>query len=1068
MQIQDQLACITVPVTSGTPGSGTHVGTAFFVAQGLLLTCAHVVAGQDNRPSSRVTISWQGIDIPAEIVDWRAPPGPDLAILKVDVEPHGFVILDETAEAGDPLFAYGFPERQRKGDVATFESEGRPAYEGSLLKVKAGQAEPGMSGAPLLNLRTGGVCGVLRLTRDRHSDLGARAVVGAEVKHAFPSMWRTNDDARWTNSPWHSSLDYAQLAELGLSLCSSKMREFLQALRGVSEALPYQLITEGGVPHLSAIYIEQQQELQTTALPVGTTSAAPASSTVLHTLDQALDLYTHVLVEGGPGAGKSTLANHLTAECAAAWLSGRRLPYVAVTITARTLAESTESFDETLTRHIGSTLGVRLSGPLPADLFRRAPARDASWLVVVDGVDEVPIESRASFVETLKAKVEEPDGRWRYLVTTRPLRADERQALVGDQLGHYVLRLFERPQIRAFADAWFASRGGNLDDAQQFVRRLDQSRLLDVTTVPLLLTLAALVYEENRDDDLPTRRVDLYQRFVTVMLSVRERRQRTLAWLREEFEAAYGQQGARAAEDIFAARGRMLEHLALWRQVGKTGPLAEEGLQWLRREADLPGDVDDGWVRTRVILLLGKTGLVTQGLDGSLTFAHHTLREYLAARSLAGSSGPGTDSASGLVDRWRVEGWREIVLFILAIWSRTGVDVSGLVEQVLPVTGGAVFAGQALAEDIAIADGTKEIIVDQLITLASQPLRNSLDPLDALRTLGALRDNARALEGLARLAGAPGGDPVGRLLAAEALIRAGSREAAEEALVALASDPAGSSMFVAETATRLDSMGLRAEAIDILTTIAAHPATDQRGLLQAAISLHDLGAMAPARSVLSAMAADPSREPLLRLRAAEALERLGDASLAVDVHRALLDSSSDTPTEVRIAAAEALGRLVDREEAVRSLMAVVRDPSSGWSGLLAAESLKRLEAGEEAVTAQRDALNDLGAPLWRRVRIAAALRQSQGDPQAAALLEQVAQDHHAPLMTWATAVNDLRAGSLAPSQSAPPDGRPLKSLVELTRRTYLTGGERDDIAVQQLDRDWRRLLWLQYESGAPA
>lgn len=44
------------------------------------------------------------------------------------------------------------------------------------MKLKQGQSRPGLSGAPLLNLRTGGVCGIVKSSRDRDSDLGGRAV----------------------------------------------------------------------------------------------------------------------------------------------------------------------------------------------------------------------------------------------------------------------------------------------------------------------------------------------------------------------------------------------------------------------------------------------------------------------------------------------------------------------------------------------------------------------------------------------------------------------------------------------------------------------------------------------------------------------------------------------------------------------------------------------------------------------------------------------------------------------------------------------------------------------------
>ena len=165
-------------------------------------------------------------------------------------------------------------------------------------------------------------------------------------------------------------------------------------------------------------------------------------------------------------------------------------------------------------------------------------------------------------------------------------------------------------------------------------------------------------------------------------------------------------------------------------------------------------------------LLLTRTGLVIAGLDGSLTFAHHTLREYLAARNLADSTRPDTSDATELIDRLNADGWREIVLFVLAMWNGAGHDVSPLLEHALDVPdGGPVFAGQALAENIGVAVETEKLIIGRLTVIAGQRLGGgSLEPFQALRALGALRENPLALNGLTSIVTAPDGDPVGRLL----------------------------------------------------------------------------------------------------------------------------------------------------------------------------------------------------------------------------------------------------------------------------------------------------------------
>ena len=158
------------------PQDGSQ-GTGFWVAPGLLLTCAHVVETAQAQ-SLPVEIASGGRKYSGRIEAFFAKPYPDLALLRCDEFPsHPCVYLKDEITLQDSLYSYGYTDLQPNGDSATFEYEGpTDTGSGSLLKLKQGQSRPGLSGAPLLNLRTSGVCGVVKTSRDRDSDLGGRAV----------------------------------------------------------------------------------------------------------------------------------------------------------------------------------------------------------------------------------------------------------------------------------------------------------------------------------------------------------------------------------------------------------------------------------------------------------------------------------------------------------------------------------------------------------------------------------------------------------------------------------------------------------------------------------------------------------------------------------------------------------------------------------------------------------------------------------------------------------------------------------------------------------------------------
>jgi S1-C subfamily serine protease len=167
---------VRVSVKSGS-------GSGFFVAPGRLLTCAHVVQAA-VRAALPVQIQYESGSAEAEILTFV--PKHDLALLSIDDQAHRCAYLAADVEPPDTLYAYGYPGASSaygdysRGDSLTVEYEGSSA-EPFLLKLKGGQIVPGFSGSPVLNLRTGAVCGMLTLTRDDRTDLGGRAIPVATV-----------------------------------------------------------------------------------------------------------------------------------------------------------------------------------------------------------------------------------------------------------------------------------------------------------------------------------------------------------------------------------------------------------------------------------------------------------------------------------------------------------------------------------------------------------------------------------------------------------------------------------------------------------------------------------------------------------------------------------------------------------------------------------------------------------------------------------------------------------------------------------------------------------------------
>lgn len=208
IEIAELLQDCTVRLISSVQGTRKS-GTGFFVAPGLLLTCLHVVEGssleaewKDRKPGVRI-----------ESID---PGGRDLALVAIDDSPdYPTTVLGEGYPAiGERLVTFGYTEAYPQGDSGSYECEGasKHATDGWLIKVKAGQAFPGMSGGPLVSLTSGRVCAVMATERLNAAMGGARAVPVETACRIWPHLKRRpageeNRRQRWMEVFSHASED---------------------------------------------------------------------------------------------------------------------------------------------------------------------------------------------------------------------------------------------------------------------------------------------------------------------------------------------------------------------------------------------------------------------------------------------------------------------------------------------------------------------------------------------------------------------------------------------------------------------------------------------------------------------------------------------------------------------------------------------------------------------------------------------------------------------------------------------------------------------------------------------
>jgi hypothetical protein len=192
---------------------GVHSGSGFFVAPGHVVTCHHVI-----EPALVPEPDWGMVGIHDSTgAVWRVTDrsrfnkDADLASLRVNGSAGAPVArLDEGVGTDDQLYTWGFPSDKQDGVPATFETEGRRGGQESWIKFKSGQVVKGMSGAPLLNRRTGGVAGIMKRTRGAEQDLGGYGISVETLLRTFQYLSKANSDGLREDPRWRNAMTVSQ------------------------------------------------------------------------------------------------------------------------------------------------------------------------------------------------------------------------------------------------------------------------------------------------------------------------------------------------------------------------------------------------------------------------------------------------------------------------------------------------------------------------------------------------------------------------------------------------------------------------------------------------------------------------------------------------------------------------------------------------------------------------------------------------------------------------------------------------------------------------------------------
>jgi HEAT repeat protein len=214
---------------------------------------------------------------------------------------------------------------------------------------------------------------------------------------------------------------------------------------------------------------------------------------------------------GDPGSGKSSLLQYLALD----WVEDNTKP-LPLLIELREYAidrSGAENFLDFLSR--GTMADWNFDRQRLHEHLQNQPS-----LVMFDGLDEIfDPQLRQSTIEQIAKFATQQYPNAKIVITSRVVGYDP-DRLRGVKFQHFTLQELDESQIQAFIDKWYKLAQGEKVEQEQLKQRLkdaiDRSPAIqNLANNPLLLTLMAML---NQQGDLPTRRVELYDRASQILL----------------------------------------------------------------------------------------------------------------------------------------------------------------------------------------------------------------------------------------------------------------------------------------------------------------------------------------------------------------------------------------------------------------------------------------------------------------------------------------------------------------------------------------------------------------------
>lgn len=368
---------------------------------------------------------------------------------------------------------------------------------------------------------------------------------------------------------------------------------------------------------------------------------------------KAVDQHSKLMVLGKPGAGKTTFLKWIAIQCNNGQSRADRVP---VFITLKAFAEAKGQPD--LLAYLSKQwTDCEMKDPQTAERL----LHQGRVLILLDGLDEVKEVDHDRVLQEIR----DFSTRFRTCQFVLTCRIAARE-YTFEQFTEVEVADFDDEQIADFVTKWFTAKQDSVKIERLLKKLHDNSRIRELATNPLLLTLLCWVFQELAD--FPTNRAELYREGLEVLLKKWDTKRNI-------------------DRDALHHRSEIYRSLSLQKKEALLSQIAfttfERGDIFFKQPAaekyiadfirNLPGISDNPEsleLDSEAILksIEAQHGLLVERARGIYSFSHLTFQEYFTAKKIAASpAAHALEALESLAPHVTEKRWQEVFLLTVGI-----------------------------------------------------------------------------------------------------------------------------------------------------------------------------------------------------------------------------------------------------------------------------------------------------------------------------------------------------------------------------------------------------------------